>query len=138
MKKWVGGFLAISSIVGFAGWLLRRVDDTSRRSRARSESTHPARPRRASAYDPTAMEVAARHQVNAERQSVIDAVLRSHGGRPARQIVPALRAALHSNGLSAEPDTWLRAVATELANGHVYMVSQASVDSYSTSDGSPR
>jgi hypothetical protein len=89
-------------------------------------------PRQATAHDPTAMEVAARQQGNAELQRVIDSVLRSHGGQPARRVVPALRAALHANGLSADPESWLRAVATELANNHVYLVSPSAAETYET------
>jgi hypothetical protein len=78
------------------------------------------------------MEVAARQQGNAELQRVIDSVLRSHGGQPARRVVPALRAALRANGLSADPESWLRAVATELANNHVYLVSPSAAETYET------
>jgi hypothetical protein len=137
MRKLLASLLTVTAFAALVAWL--------RRNRLRSEAAAAdavalsnVGPRRATAHDPTAMEVEARHHVNAERQSVIDAVLRSHGGRPARQIVPVLRTALLANGLSPEPDSWLRAVATELANGHVYLVSQSNVETYVAGHSSPR
>jgi hypothetical protein len=134
MRKLLAGVVGSAAVVGLAVAAWVRTDKR-RASASAAEAAALARiptPRRATAHDPTAMEVAERHQVNADRQHVIDTVLRSHGGRPARQIVPVLRSSLLAAGLSPEPESWLRAVATELANGHVYLVSQSNVETYET------
>jgi hypothetical protein len=133
MQRVAGLLLATTAaLAALAGWF-RFSRDRSAKTAARGGALSSQRaPRRATAHDPTAMEVAARQQGNAQLQSVIDSVLRSHGGQPARRVLPVLRSALLANGLSPDPESWLRAVATELANGHVYLVSPSAAETYET------
>jgi hypothetical protein len=135
MRKVLAGLLSVGAFAALVAWLRRRRLKSEADTAAVAARSHVG-PRRATAHDPGAMAVQERHQVNAERQDVIDSVLRSHGGRPASQILPVLYRALVANGLSPEPESWLRAVATELAHGHVYLVSQSNVETYVASHAS--
>ncbi|MBA2558789.1 MAG: hypothetical protein H0V07_02705 [Propionibacteriales bacterium] len=132
MKKLTGAVLAAAVVLAavVAAVVRRRHDRLRSHHQAHPEVRPEPTPQGWSgptpAYDPTVIEAAERREADASRQRVIDEVSRSHGGQSADRLVPALRSALLEHNLSAEPESWLRAVATELANGHVYRVSQGS------------
>lgn len=162
MRKLIGALLATAAAVAVVRWLRRggrhvaprrpqtstgaqrehvgdATADRSLTGPVRADREHGPVPEQAgssrratTAYDPSVSLAEERHRADAARQVVIDQVLRSHGGGAAAQIAPVLRAALREHGLSAQPDAWLDAVASELSNGHVYLVSQAAADTRST------
>ncbi len=75
----------------------------------------------------TAVAVGEKRRHDRALQQVVDGLLRDHAHESSTTLVPELRARLQAAGLDLPPTGWLDAVAKEVANGHVYLVSAESL-----------
>jgi hypothetical protein len=66
---------------------------------------------------------AARRQLRAELQEAVHDVLKIAPGRTLDETRAALMRALQARGLAPQPRPWIDAVATDLVNGNIYVVS---------------
>jgi len=79
---------------------------------------------------------AIRRMRNALRQQAIREILDESNGQSVEQVKQGLVRALADRGMSQQPESWMNAVASDVAMGHIYVVSeQAMAD---TSDVVPR